>query len=412
MTVNVVPFFSPISPSQLKADLEAALRTVGSRVLSPEEFLALKNNEQGAIRYQHNSLLVGTGGTENMITEFLGKSGLSGPIILLSHTQSNSLPAAMEVRAYLQKHGIPARIVHGLLSDLVKTVHEWCDFSRAEERIRNSRLAVIGKPSPWLVASAVSRSGIRKRWGTTIVDVPLDELIDLLDKPASEKMESAVVQFVQDAVSSDVPEEDVKKAGLVSQAMEELAHNQNLDALSVECFTLENKVGISGCCALSWLNNSQGTVAGCEGDVPAAFTMMLAKYLTGQPSFMANIADIDEATNSIVAAHCTVPTSIVSTYEIMTHFETGKSVAIRGQFSPKPVTIMKMWGDDLSQYWVSKGDIVENPESETGCRTQVRVHLAKPVKHLLDGSLANHHVVVPGDHADSMERFLSFTARK
>jgi L-fucose isomerase-like protein len=347
-----------------------------------------------------------------MITAFLEKSGLSPPIILLSHSQSNSLPAAMEVRTYLQKRGVPSRIVHASFSELLKTVHEWCDFSGVEDRIRDSRLAVIGKPSPWLVASTVSPSGVRKRWGTSIVEVPLDELIDLLGTPASDKTQSAVEEFLRGAVCSDVPEEDVKRAGLVSQAMEELIQRHKLDAVSVECFTLERKAGISGCCALSWLNNLQGMVAGCEGDVPAAFTMMLAKYLTGQPAFLANIADIDESQNSVIAAHCTVPTSIVSSYEITTHFETGQSVAIRGKFPLQPVTIMKMWGDDLTQYWVSKAEVVENLENDLGCRTQVRIHLGKPVRHLLDGSLANHHVFILGDYADSIERFIAFSSRK
>ncbi len=227
----------------------------------------------------------------------------------------------MEVRTYLQKRGIPSRIVHAQLPELAKTIREWCHFSDVEERIRNSRLAVIGKPSPWLVASTVSTSAVRKRWGTSIVEVPLNELIGLLDTPASDKTQSAVEDFVRGAVCSDVPIEDVEKAGLVSQAMETLAQKHNLDALSVECFTLEREAGMTGCCALSWLNNLQGMVAGCEGDVPAAFTMMLAKYLTGQPAFLANIADVDEAQNSVVAAHCTIPTSIVSAYEITTHFE-------------------------------------------------------------------------------------------
>lgn len=372
----------------------------------------MKNDQAGVIQHQHNSILVGTGGTENMITEFLGKSGLSPPIVLLSHTQSNSLPAAMEVRTYLQKRGIPSRIVHAQLPELAKTIHEWCHFSDVEERIRNSRLAVIGKPSPWLVASTVSTSAVRKRWGTSIVEVPLNELIGLLDMPASDKTQSAVEDFVRGAVCSDVPIEDVEKAGLVSQAMETLAQKHNLDALSVECFTLEREAGMTGCCALSWLNNLQGMVAGCEGDVPAAFTMMLAKYLTGQPAFLANIADVDEAQNSVVAAHCTIPTSIVSAYEITTHFETGAGVAIRGKFPLQAVTILKMFGEDLSQYWVSKAEVVENLENEVGCRTQVRVHLGKPVRHLLDGSLANHHVIIPGDYADSIERFIAFSFRK
>jgi L-fucose isomerase-like protein len=412
MTVNVIPFFSPLLPNEIKADMEARLRETGSRVVSPDEFLALKRNEPENVRRQHNSLLVGTGGTENIITGFLDKSGLDPPIVLLAHSERNSLPAAMEVRTYLQKRGVPARLVHAPFSELAKTIHEWSEFSRTEERIRAARLAIVGKPSPWLVASTTSATAVRKRWGTTIIDLPLAELIELLEKPASEETKASLERFMRDAVSNLVPEEDSEKAVLVSQALEELMHKHNLDAVSLECFTLLDKAGVSGCCAVSRLNDLDDVVAGCEGDVPAAFTMMLAKLLTGRPAFMANIAAIDEGTNSIVAAHCSIPTSVVEEYEIVTHFETGKSVAIRGKFPLQPITILKVWGDDLSKYWISKGEATENLVNETGCRTQVRATLAKPVSHLLDGSLGNHHVIVPGDYADMMERFFAFTVRK
>jgi L-fucose isomerase-like protein len=136
--------------------------------------------------------------------------------------------------------------------------------------------------------------------------------------------------------------------------------------------------------------------------------MMLAKFLTGQPAFMANVTEVDQDSNSATFAHCTVPLGIVDSYEVTSHAETGKSVGLRGQFKPQEVTIVKVFGPDLSQFWVSEGTLVENLRVEGNCRTQIRVSLKEPVDYFLEKPLANHHLIVPGEHAGLMSEFLEF----
>ncbi|MFW9835119.1 MAG: fucose isomerase, partial [Candidatus Thorarchaeota archaeon] len=109
-----------------------------------------------------------------------------------------------------------------------------------------------------------------------------------------------------------------------------------------------------------------------------------------------------------VFAHCTIPTKLTESYEITSHFETGLSIGIRGTLKHQDVTILKVFGDDLSQFWVSDGKIVENLVNETGCRTQIRVVLEEDVDYFLERSLANHHIIFPGKHAEKIRRFFSF----
>jgi L-fucose isomerase-like protein len=153
-------------------------------------------------------------------------------------------------------------------------------------------------------------------------------------------------------------------------------------------------------------------VAGCEGDIPAAFTLLLAKLLTGRPAFMANVSDVDLDSNSAVFAHCTVATTMVDEYEITTHFESGKSVAIQGRVRAQPVTVLKVFGHDLSRYWVSSGVAIAHQTAANGCRTQIRVKLVESVSYFLERSLANHHVIVPGDHAQMLRDFFAFVLRE
>lgn len=411
MAINVIVFFSPITPAPLKAKIQSELRKSGASIMAPEDFLALAKQDSQILN-QHTIVFVGSGGTENLIAAFLSEANLGSLIMLLSHEGNNSLPAAMESRAYLSAKGLQSRITHASLPKLVETLREWQDYSDMEYRIRSSRIGLVGKPSSWLISSHVNSSAVQRRWGSSIVEIPLTEITDArLDRGRGDTR----VKFgdlAARAVFKDVADIDTNNAGLVVQALSDLVTRHKLNAVSVECFALLEKSGISGCCAMSRLNDVDGLTAGCEGDIPSMFTMMVAKYVTGQPVFMANVTDVDSDANSVVLAHCTVPVSMVVDYDLTSHFETGKSVAVRGRFRPQAVTLLKLWGEGLSEYWLSGGFIVENLTNRAACRTQVRVHVEKPVAYFLERSLANHHILILGDYSERLERFLSFALRK
>jgi L-fucose isomerase-like protein len=66
-----------------------------------------------------------------------------------------------------------------------------------------------------------------------------------------------------------------------------------------------------------------------------------------------------------------------------------------------------MFVKDLTDFWVASGQIVENEYNESGCRTQVKIKLSEPVRYFLDDSLANHHVLLIGDHVEMIREFFS-----
>jgi L-fucose isomerase-like protein len=125
---------------------------------------------------------------------------------------------------------------------------------------------------------------------------------------------------------------------------------------------------------------------------------------------MANVTSVDRDEQTVDLAHCTVPLDLVTSYDIMSHFETSKSVGIRGRIEEGPVTLVKVHGLGLERYWVATGRITANLTDENACRTQIRVKLDGSVDYFLKASLANHHVVIPGDHKDRLKRFFWFSA--
>jgi len=409
MAIRIVTVISPITPEKTTLQLIRDVSVPGVKALSREDFL-MEAKESPDILDDRIYLFVGTGGTESLISELVDQSGLKSPIVLLSHPGNNSLPAAMETRAYFQQRGMGSRIVHTPLDSLRDMIHAREEFLQAEEKIANSRLGVIGNPSFWLIASQVDEEAVKKRWRTSIEHFSIDTIKQDLNLEALQ--ESRPSELIKGAKSNSTSDEELAKAGAVAKSLNEVMEKNGLDAVTVECFKLLEDTGISGCHALSQLNDKEGLVAGCEGDIPAAFTMMVAKVLTKQPSFMANVAHVDPATNSAVFAHCTIATSLTEEYDIMTHFETQKSVAIRGKVAPQRVTVFKIFGRDLSQYWISGGTMMENLENENACRTQIRVKMDRSVDYFLESSLANHHIVVPGNHAKTLHDFLAFASTR
>ena len=398
MQVRIIPFFSPISPEGVKDEVLGQLSTAKGRIVEPDTFKAGSDTT-------HNYLFIGTGGTENEVAEFLKQNPLPSPIILLSYDLRNSLPAALEIRSYLQRESIEARIIHSPLAELIQLIDEWYEFTEILSKLRESTLGIVGQPSSWLIASDISSEKVQNHWGLTTKQLPLDTLIE---SARSTGNSVHVDSFKQSSTSCTPSDEEIRTAGLVAGALKELVQKENLNAVTVECFSLLMETSVSGCFALSLLNDLQESTAGCEGDVPATFTMMLGQMLTGQLGFMSNVIHIDKDENMAIFAHCTLPTKLAESYEITSHFETGLSIGIRGTLKEQDVTVFKVFGEDLSQFWVSDGAIVENLVNETGCRTQVRVKLDEDVDYFLERSLANHHVIFPGKHAEKIRRFFSF----
>ncbi|MFQ5832059.1 MAG: hypothetical protein ACE5H4_05120 [Candidatus Thorarchaeota archaeon] len=411
MAINIIPILSPITPEETKSQLVKDITVPGADVLTPEEFL--RNAKQKPdIRDRHTYLFVGTGGTEKAVSDFMAQAGLADPIILLSHPGNNSLPAAMETRAYLQQQGMNSRIIHSPLNLLSDMIQEWSRFSEVEDKIRNSRLGIVGNPSFWLVASQVDVESVKQRWGLLIESFSIDVVETSLKEDLEGFQSRATEGFVRDARSNMTSDEELGKAALAAKVLDEFVASAGIDAVSVECFTLLEHTDISGCHALSLLNDKEGLVAGCEGDIPATFTMLVAKALTSKPSFMANVAHVNPDSNKAVFAHCTIATSLADEYDIMSHYESGKSVAIRGIISPQRVTALKVFGRGLSEYWVSGGTITKNLDSDTACRTQIEVQMDEPVDYFLEEPLGNHHIIVLGDNAESFRNFFSFVSSR
>jgi L-fucose isomerase-like protein len=344
-------------------------------------------------------VFVATGGTERLLLDWWEQNP-AGPVFMIAHPGHNSLPASLEALARLHQLGARGRILYlrgpddleGLaaIEAAVEDLAVWATLGHA-------RIGRAGLPSDWLVASSPSPETVSSTWGPTLVDIALDgiyEGFELAEPVGAGELHDHATHVEEPSV------EQIQAATRLTTALEDLVRTNTLTAVAVRCFDLLGDIATSGCVALSELND-EGIVAGCEGDVVSTVGILWARELTGEMPWMANPAQVDVGGNSVLLAHCTVPRSLVDSYSLRSHFESGTSVGIQGTIPPGPVTLLRIGGTEMDRVWFAEGEIHARTPLEGLCRTQIDVHLSNgSVRDLLDAPLGNHIVVVKGHHAD------------
>ena len=165
--------------------------------------------------------------------------------------------------------------------------------------------------------------------------------------------------------------EELLRAMRLYKAIRRVCEEENLDALTLSCFSLIESLRTTGCLALSLLND-EGIPAGCEGDLQSIITLLMVKTLIGKPGFMANPSFVDLDRNEILLAHCSIATKMAEEFIIRNHFETESGIAIQGIVHPGEVTIFKCAGECLDEYYRFLGHLIENTNYSNCCRTQQR----------------------------------------
>ena len=347
-----------------------------------------------------NLIYVRTGGTEGIFKGLFNtlREKSNRPFYLLTSGKSNSLAASMEILSYLRQNHVGGEIIHGRTEYVNSRIRLLEKVEEAREKMNGCRLGVIGKPSDWLISSYADDGMVKQRLGIELVDIPMAELLDRL-AIIPEEMPSETSD--REIISHALP-----GANRIYKALKRIVDEHHLQGFTLRCFDLLSTVKNTGCLALAKLN-SEGFVAGCEGDVPALLSMKMIQSVTGLSGFQANPSTIDPEAGEILFAHCTIPLNMVERYEYDTHFESGIGVGIRGYMKEGKVTVFKVSGD-LSRSFIAEGTLVRNQSKPDLCRTQQLIRLSdkSQASYFLTNPIGNHHIIVPGTYKSLLEELL------
>ena len=127
-------------------------------------------------------IYVRTGGTEGIFLRLLPQLQLKSqkPFYLLTSGKSNSLAAAMEILSYLNQQGFKGEIIHGNNDYIHDRIAILSKANEARQQLQGIRLGIIGQPSDWLISSHADKDKVSQRLGITLVDIPMQELLDAI----------------------------------------------------------------------------------------------------------------------------------------------------------------------------------------------------------------------------------------
>ncbi|MBR5075025.1 MAG: hypothetical protein IKX26_07345 [Bacteroidales bacterium] len=320
-------------------------------------------------------IFVRTGGTENIFKQrYLDVLDVKKSVYLLASYSNNSLAASMEILSWLRQRGINGEILHGSHQYISSRINSLIQLESSRKALAQTKAAIIGRPSDWLIASDVNREAILAKLGFDIDYIPIEEV----ERPCH-----------------DIgPGKD--GAEKIYEAIKSVVNEHKLNAFTIRCFDLLSSLKNTGCLALAKLN-SEGIVAGCEGDAPAMISMIISRCISGKTGFQANPSKVDTETGEVLFAHCTIPLNMVERYELDTHFESGIGVGIRGFMKEGPVTVFKISGD-AQRFFAEEGELIENGSRPNLCRTQqlIKFNDKEATKYFLTNPIGNHHIIIPG----------------
>lgn len=340
-------------------------------------------------------LFIASGGSEQNAEKITNKHQ---NITLLCHRESNSFAAAIEIAAFLRSQNKRVSLIDVLDPLNFSKFEEIQTINRVLGTLSKQKAALIGEVSDWLIISDVEKDLVKERLGIELLHLPWSELPDYKEKESS-------VEFL--GYFPGVNPEKLKDTAKVYSLLNEVIEQNQLSAMSVECFSMVVRDKVTACLPLAVINHGN-KVAACEGDICSMLGMMLIRALANQVPWQANIAELKEET--VLLAHCTAPLNMLKTFAITTHFETNSGTAIRGKLEKQEIGIFRV-NNTLDKYTLVEGDIKNTPDYDFACRTQIEVQIGyKQVQLLRDKSLGNHQLIFHSKYIPLLKRMMEVLA--
>ncbi len=345
-------------------------------------------------------ILILTGGIESLAAELLEDT--DAPVILLVNSKNNSLAAGLEIYGkYRDKNKI------NLISfeDYPNKVKNSFKLLNVFKKINSLRLLEIGKPSDWLLTSKDKHDF--GKFKSELAYLDMEEINNFKSKIEPKELNDSV-NTLNELFAGSRSQAEIEKSAKIYLSLRRMIEKEKANGISVKCFDLLNEE-VTACLALSLLND-EGIVAGCEGDLQALITLVLVKELFGTTGWMANPSALNFEQNTFKLAHCTVPSNLlVEKGELDTHFESGKSLGVRGKMKKGKVTLIRI-GGNFDKIQLAEGEVVENDHFVSDlCRTQVTIKLETDLGDWLNSALGNHQVMFYGHQAETVKEFARLT---
>ena len=290
--------------------------------------------------------------------------------------------------------------------ETIDAVADFCIAAAAKTLLKRSRIGLVGYTSMCILPGTFDHLLMRTMIGPEIVQSDSYTLIQKALRTDRSAMESAAKLIERSGrVCEDVKPEDLEKAAGIYCAIKETVDEYGLDAINIKCqYEFSKEYKMVPCVPLSVLADN-GTVAGCEGDIPCTVSQLILRFLTGQVVTYGD--SINHTGNVVKFSSCgMLPPSLGCGDQMIRKFipHPGFSgIQMSFVMRPERVTFMRLI-EDVGDFHFLYGTGTGLPtDLRQGYMPALDVQLDGDVNELVKNYSGQHFALCYGDAASKIE---------
>lgn len=324
---------------------------------------------------------------------------------------SNALCAMTMNAAAIRKFGAAYHTVYGSKEDerAADKVKNLLLAYQVVKQLKHTNLGLLGYRPTAFYNCSFDEALIRRTFGVKIEETDLKVVFDKMDNLPKEAFEADMKQMSESYDTTQLPLGHLENHSKLYLALKEVMREQNYDFGTLKCWPEMGNLHTTPCAVLGRLAD-EGVNIGCEGDVDAELAQIVEYYLTGSPSFITDLINVDEEKNTVTFWHCgnAAPSLCNPNYEIQirNHPLAGQGTAFYGALKPGKVTAARFCNiDGTYKLFLLHGEAVDMDRYTKGVMANVKVKV--PVREMLDRIIAegvpHHYSIVWEDVAEAMK---------
>ena len=160
--------------------------------------------------------------------------------------------------------------------------------------------------------------------------------------------------------------------------------------------------------------NQAGVPSACEADVYGSVTTLMLQELAGEPVWMADLVDVDEADDSAVLWHCGLAPLSMCDPEAQAEatIHTNRKMPLLHQFPLKPgrVSLARLsQARNETKLMIAGAEVQRAPMAFTGTSGVIRFDrpVGEVCETVMGEGLEHHFALAYGDHLASLEQVAS-----
>ncbi len=276
------------------------------------------------------------------------------------------------------------------------------------KKLKGTMFGLFGYRPTAFYNCAFDESLIRRVFGIRMEETDLKVIFDRMEQIPFHKIEEDMRKLTSAFDMDTLPEKHLENHSRLYFAMKEVLAEQGYDFATIKCWPEMGNLKTTPCAVLGRLAD-EGMSVICEGDVDAGLATIVQRYITGLPTFITDMINIDEQKNTLTYWHCgNAALSLMNSNDgvsLCNHPLAGQGTAFYGSLKPGKVTVARFCNiGGAYKLFILRGEAVETHRNTKGVMTNVKIKapVREVVERIIEEGIAHHYSIVWQDIADEM----------